>query len=51
MTSNFNSLVVTGVDTLKNRYYQYFRQRPLYLYQGNLFADFAFKTALSGIRS
>jgi iron complex outermembrane receptor protein len=44
MTSNFNSLVVTGVDTLKNRYYQYFRQRPLYLYQGNLFADFAFKT-------
>jgi iron complex outermembrane receptor protein len=44
MTSNFNSLVVTGLDTLKNRYYQYFKQRPLYLYQGNLFADFGFKT-------
>ena len=46
MTSNFNSLVQTGVDTLSNRYYQYFKQKPLYLYQSNLFADFQLKTGL-----
>jgi iron complex outermembrane receptor protein len=46
ITSNFNGLVVTGVDTLQDRYYQYFKQKPLYLYQSNLFADFRLKTGI-----
>jgi iron complex outermembrane receptor protein len=46
ITSGFNGLVVAGIDSLTNRYYQYFKQKPLYLYQSNLFADFRLKTGI-----
>jgi iron complex outermembrane receptor protein len=43
-TSNFNGLVVQGIDTLFERYLQYFNQTPLYSFQGNVYAEARLKT-------
>ncbi|WP_207531842.1 TonB-dependent receptor [Desertivirga arenae] len=46
-TSNFNSLVKEGENILKNRYWQFFKQDPLYAYQANAYAEV--KLATGGI--
>ncbi|HEY0055674.1 MAG TPA: TonB-dependent receptor [Pedobacter sp.] len=39
MTSNFGGLVVESDNLLKNRYLSYFKQKPLYAYQANIYAE------------
>lgn len=48
ITSGYNDLVVQGVDSLNNRYLQYFNQDPLYSFQSNVYAEAKLKTGSVG---
>ncbi|MDJ1505266.1 TonB-dependent receptor [Xanthocytophaga agilis] len=44
ITSGFGELVIAGVDSLINRSYQYFKQKPLFSFQANLYVQARLQT-------
>ncbi|MDJ1498263.1 TonB-dependent receptor [Cytophagaceae bacterium DM2B3-1] len=44
ITSGFGDLIIAGVDSLSNRNYQYFKQKPLFSFQGNLYTEVRLQT-------